>query len=177
MPLKRMQILRILCVPALAAGAAANAAEPALPAAFSRVVDCRSIADQAQRLSCYDREVAQLQAAQARDEIVIVDRNQIRQTKRTLFGLALPNLAIFGDSDKDDEGVSRLETTVARAQETADGQWLLTLEEGGTWIQTDSRELVVDPRPGSPIIIRRAAFGSYLARVEDQPGIRVKRIQ
>lgn len=177
MTLKRLHIAILLCVPALVAASAASAAQPQLPPAFKQVVDCRSIADQAQRLACYDARVAELEAAASRNEVVIVDRNQIRKTKRTLFGLPLPNLAIFGDSDGDADGVTRLETTIRSVRETGDGKWLITLEEGGTWMQTDSRELIVDPEPGAKITVRRAALGSYLANVAGQPAIRVKRLQ
>jgi hypothetical protein len=177
MTLKRLHIAILLGLPALAAASTAHAAPPQLPPAFKQVVDCRSIADQAQRLACYDARVAELEAAASRSDVVIVDRNQIRQTKRTLFGLPLPNLAIFGDSDGDGDGVSRLETTIRSVRQTGDGKWMLTLQEGGTWVQTDSRELIADPEAGAKVTVRRAALGSYLANVAGQPAIRVKRLQ
>ena len=181
MLLKRLRILQFVCVLGLAAAGTAHAAQQQtqlqLPPAFSRVVDCRAIADEGQRLACYDREVTQLQQATARNEIVIVDRDQIRKTRRTLFGLTLPNLAIFGGTDDEADGVTSIDTTLTRVSETPDGKWVLTLQEGGTWVQTDSRELIEDPRPGSTITIRRAALGSYLANVQKQRAIRVKRIQ
>lgn len=162
---------------ALSAATAAEAADPPRPALLKNVVDCRSIADQAQRLACYDQAVAALDAAEARKDLVVVDRQQIRQTRRTLFGLSLPNLAIFGDSDDEEEGVSRLETTIAGVRQTPDGKWILALKEGGTWEQTDSRELSIEPRVGHPISIRRAALGSYLANVKEQSAIRVRRLR
>lgn len=159
--------------------AGASAAEPERPAQFKRVVECRAIAEQAQRLACYDREVAQLEAAEASKELVVVDRNQIRQTRRTLFGLSLPNLGVFGGDkdDKEEEGVSRLETTIAGVQQMPDGKWLLTLQEGGTWAQTDSRELPIEPRVGHPISVRKASLGSYLVSVRNQGSIRMKRLR
>lgn len=171
-PLSAVAAIAVAALPA-----AAHAADPPVAPALTRLIECRSVTDPAQRLSCYDTRLAELEAAAARKEVVVVDRDQIRKARRTLFGLTLPNLGIFGDSAEEGEGVSRIDTTIAQVQETADGKWLLTLAEGGTWQQTDSRELIVDPSPKDPITIRRAALGSYLANIQGQPAIRVKRIR
>ena len=94
----------------------------------------------------------------------------------TLFGLALPDLGLFGD-DNEEEGVSEIQSTVHSATQNALGKWIIRLEDGARWIQIDSRELARDPRPGLPVRIRRAAMGSYLANVDNQIAIRVRRVQ
>ncbi|HWH17929.1 MAG TPA: hypothetical protein VNT77_06275 [Allosphingosinicella sp.] len=138
-------------------------------------MDCRAIADESERLACYDREVAALDAAEARREVVMVDRQQLRETRRTLFGLTLPNLSVFGDDNEDEEGVSQIEAKIRSAAQTPVGKWILTLDNGTRWVQTDSRNLAIYPQPGHAIKIRKAALGSYLANIAGQTAIRVER--
>lgn len=165
-----------LCAAIAAAGAAqAQPAEP-LPPAFVKLADCRLVADAGERLACYDREMAAVAAAQARRELVVVDRQQIRNTRKTLFGLALPNLSIFGNDSDDEEGISRIETRIRTASQNAFGRWMLDLEEGGRWVQVDSRNLGSDPRNGQPIRIRKGAMGSYFANINGQIAIKVRRV-
>ena len=145
------------------------------PEALKRLTSCRAIAAETERLACYDREVAAVDAAAARNDLVVVDREQLRKTRRTLFGLTLPNLSVFGDDSAGEEGVSRIETRIKSLSQTPYGKWIFELEDGADWVQTDSRELSATPRVGQPIVIRKAAVGSYLANVNKQTAIRVKR--
>lgn len=154
---------------------AAKRETPPVPAEFTRVVACSSITDPAQRLACFDREVAAMNEAQRKGDLVAVDRSQIRKTRRSLFGLALPDLGVFGDDS--DEAASEITTTLKRVSQTPDGKWIFDLAEGGRWLQLDSREFIVDPKPGHSIRIRRAALGSYLANVNKQIAVRVRRVQ
>jgi hypothetical protein len=144
-------------------------------AAFKKLIDCRSLADTAQRLACYDRETAALDAAETRREIVVLDRAQVTKTQRTLFGLPLPNLKIFGDDSS--EAQKEITTTIKRAWTHSNGKWAFELADGAHWAQTDSRELVFEPEAGQPIRIRRAAVGSYMANIDRQTAIRVERIR
>ena len=107
----------------------------------------------------------------------MVDRDQLRTTRRTLFGLTLPNLSIFGDDSQKEEGVSRIETTIRGASQTPYRKWLLTLQDGAQWEQIDGRELSITPRAGHSIKIRRGAVGSYLANVQNKTAIRVRRVR
>ena len=160
----------------LAATASAQRRPPERPEALSRVVQCRAIAAAEERLACYDREVAAMDAAAASGDLVAMDRQQVRRTRRSLFGMSLPNLGIFGDDNEDEEEASRIESTVRSATQNSLGKWIIELEDGARWLQTDSRNLNFPPRPGQPIRIRRAALGSYLANVNNQVAIRMRRI-
>jgi hypothetical protein len=144
---------------------------------LSKVVDCRKLSDSQERLACYDREVGAMEAAEARQDLVVVDREQLRKTRRTLFGLTLPNLSVFGDDNEDGEGVDRIDTSIKRLAQTPYGKWIFTLEDGAQWEQIDSRDLPITPKAGQNIRIRRAAMGSYLANVKDQVAIRVRRMR
>lgn len=167
----------LLLLAAASAAGAQTAAEPVRSPALSRVVGCRGVADTAERLSCYDREVAALEAAEARKDVVVVDREQLRKTRRTLFGLVLPNLSVFGNDDPNEEGVTSIETKITKLARNPYGRWIFDVEDGGRWIQSDSRELSRDPKVGQTIAIRQAAMGSFLANVDGQVAIRVQRVR
>lgn len=147
--------------------------------ALEQLVDCRGISDDAQRLACFDREVAAIDAAEAADELVVVDREQIRKTRRTLFGLSLPDLGIFGggEGDEEEEGVSQIESTIKDVRRGSYGRWIITLENGAVWAQTDDRNLPRWPKAGQPILIKRAALGSFKANINEQNAIRVERLR
>lgn len=166
----------ILAAPAGAQDEAPAIKQPRSPA-LTRLVGCRDLAAPEERLACYDREVAALDAAEARHDVVVVDRDQLRKTRRTLFGLTLPNLSIFGDDSPDEEGVQRIEAKIKTVSQTPYGKWIFELDDGARWAQTDSRELPIWPKPGQTISIRKAAMGSYLANVNDQIAIRVERLR
>lgn len=159
----------------LAAMTAQGTAAADRPAVLSQVVACRTITDEAARLACFDRSVAALDAAESSQELVVVTRDEVRRTRRGLFGLTLPDLGIFGDATADAEAVREIEDVVRSASTTPYGRWILTLENGQVWTQTDTRRLPIEPRAGHPIRIRRAALGSYMANVNDQLGMRVQR--
>lgn len=146
------------------------------PPIITRLVDCRVITAAMERLACYDREVAAVDQAVASENLMVMDRQQVRKTRTSLFGLALPNLGIFGDGEGDEEGVGRIETTIRRASENANGQWIFELEDGARWMQIDSKTMARDPRAKDKIVIRRAAMGSYLANIAGATAIRVRRI-
>jgi hypothetical protein len=170
--------LEILVLTALALPVAAAAAPPRRaperPEVFEAVVRCRAIADEKARLACFDAAVASFEAAAASRELVVVDRKQIRESKRSLFGLNLPRLPIFGGGG-DDEEIDSIEGVVASAFADGEGRWVVRLEEGGTWRQIDSTMLGRRPRAGSKVKINKAAMGSFMMRLDGQPGIRARR--
>lgn len=150
------------------------------PELFEALVHCRTIAEAAARLQCFDAAAAALEQAAARRDVVVVDRAQVRESRRRLFGLALPRLPIFGGGDNghdnDDDEITTLEGVVASASQNGYGQWSVRLrDEGGLWVQVDHNVLAIDPRAGQAVVIRRGALGSYMMQVNRQPGIRVRR--
>jgi len=151
---------------------------PARPESFEALVRCRAITEDAARLACFDAAAAALQAAQERRELVVVDRQQVREGRRRLFGLALPRIPIFGGGDDDEPDADRVDTVegvVASASQDGLGHWVVALQDGAIWTQVDNNTLALRPRPGQRVVINRAALGSFMMRVNNQPGIRVRR--
>jgi hypothetical protein len=177
-----MRILFLSATGLLFASGTALAAAPALKeqpqaALYQALEACRTITVDGERLACFDKAMSRLGQAVAAKDVVIVDKSQIERTKRGLFGLKLPNLGLFGDKDDEPESqqLSQIESKVQSVRNTKDG-WLLTLEDGSIWQQTDSVALGISPKKGMAVVVKRAALGSYKMSVGGQPAIRAKRV-
>lgn len=151
-----------------------DATERPSSSVLKAVVSCRALADDASRLACFDAAVAKLEDAQTRKEVVVVDRADMQKTRRSLFGLSMPRLAIFSGDDESDE-VKEIEGVISSASQDRDSRWVIALADGGIWQQIDSHSLGKRPRPGLAVKIRKAAFGSYMMNVDGQSAIRVRR--
>ncbi len=170
----------------MAVAAAALAAPAALPAqkgkpqqrpeAFEALVRCRALTDDTARLKCFDAAAATLQTAAENRDLVVVDRKQIREANRGLFGLDIPDFNPFGGGGGDGvEEIKSIESVVRSATRDGDGRWILTLEDNSTWAQTDNYPFAVNPKRGHKVKIVKASMGSYMMRVNNQPGVRAKR--
>ncbi|MDB5688772.1 MAG: hypothetical protein JWL91_648 [Sphingomonas bacterium] len=164
---------------AAVAGVAAPPVRPLAPRppAFQRMIDCRPIADAAARVACYDAGVDAMDRAEQAGEVVIIDGADVRAARRSLFGFRLPELAVLGGNkarNSDEEEFRQIETTIKSVRMAADG-WAFELEDGARWRQTDGQAIASAPRPGQKIRIRQAALGSFLANVNGQTAVRVRR--
>jgi hypothetical protein len=163
----------------VAAVAIARPRTPEVPAghaqAYDALVKCRSIADDAARLRCFDQASAALQQAAEHRDIVIIDREQVQQTRRSLFGIEGLRVPFFGHGDDKGEEVSQIDGIIASASQVGYGRWMVRLEDGSMWLQVDDNVIAVWPKAGQKVVVKRAALGSYMMRVNGQPGVRVKR--
>ena len=145
------------------------------PAQVTALLACRSIADSAERLTCYDKAAATIDEAVAKKDLVVFDRESVRETKRGLFGFSIPNLGIFGDDDAQVE-IKQIEGTIAGYGFNADGGYIFRLEDGSRWSQMDGKPIAIPPRNGDKAIVKKGSLGAYFLSVAKQPGVKVKRI-
>lgn len=157
--------------------AAHAAGGPKRSAVIEDLAACRGIADGPARLACFDQKVSKLLDAEDKRDVVVVDREQVRETRRSLFGLALPRLAIFGRSEKEEkaEEIDHIETTLVKAYPDPMGRYIFLLTEGGRWHQIDSYEMGRDPKPGDKVVVSRAALGAFRLSVAGKNGVKVRR--
>lgn len=141
---------------------------------------CQPKSDPAERLACYDAAVASIVVASTEGEVRVVDREDVRQTRRKLFGFALPDLGIFGKSDQDDAEQAKeftaLETTITGVR-AAKGTYILITEEGAEWQLDELPARLMRPKPGQPLEIRSGAFSSYFLRIDGQKGVKGRRVK
>jgi len=175
-----MRQLRLsLILAALALGAATSPAAAAAKSAAERakvlqqVVDCRKIADSADRLACYDRSAQALDDAEKSGQVVVVDQAKAREIRRQSFGFSLPSLSVLNLAGKGD-GVDRLETEIQTASEFTEGRFLIHTVDGATWRQLDG-DTVRAPKAGQSLVITPGLLGSFFCRVDTQLGFRCKR--
>ncbi len=170
-----------LAIPVVMLAAAGSslpaAAANALPPAVSRLIDCRALADKEARLACYDTQVAALAEATAKTDIVILDRESTQKTRRSLFGLNIGALPIFGGGNKDEQAnqLTDIEATLGSARALDQGKWAFVLEDGAQWVSTEP-VIGRDPKAGETIAIRRAAMGSFIGKIGSGRAFRVRRI-
>ena len=162
-----------------ASAAAAGAAEPRTEgraALVQQLTDCRKLSEDAARLACYDTATAALEQAEAKGDIVVVDREQARTVRRQAFGFSLPSMAMF-ERGEEKEQIDNVSGKIASARQDAAGKWVLRLEDGAVWQQVDAQELSLYPKPGQSVTIRKATLGSFLASVERRRAFRVRRVE
>jgi hypothetical protein len=176
----RLRTIGLSLAAGLALGAGAANAEPKArdrAATVQKLMDCRTVTDSAARLACYDTAAAALDVAEARGEIVVVEKEQMKAVRKQAFGFSLPSLSLFDRGDKGEaaEPLDRITATLSGAYRNGSGKWVMELEDGAVWVQTDSEALNRDAKKGSTIEIRKAAMGSFLVNVDKQRAIRATR--
>jgi len=123
----------------------------------------------ATRLACYDRAVDVLARATASQEVVVIDRTEVRAARKGLFGFALPRIGFLssrpGDAqDHSDE--SRLATTIVSAREIGYGKFRFTVDGGAVWETVEANSGFNDPHPGGKVLIEKGSLGSYFVQVD-----------
>ncbi|HYD87994.1 MAG TPA: hypothetical protein VEA80_11000 [Vitreimonas sp.] len=174
-------VIASLCFVAFAAGSAAAQEErPANPQVLDQVYACANIADETQRLACYDGAVGRLRDAQTSGNLVAVDRQQAQEIEREAFGFSLPSLPrIFGNRGNEAAApeIAEMALTIDRVVTRRNGPATFYMSNGQVWTQIDD-ENARNARAGGQVTIRRATLGSFLMSVEaGGPAIRVRRTQ
>ena len=110
----------------------------------------------------------------ASHEIVVMDHETMRQTRRGLFGFTLPRTPLFsGDNVRDN--VAEVDTTVASAVSLGDGKWRMRMDDGAMWENTEAVGWK-SPKVGSKVHLKAAAFGSYFMTIDRDNPIRAMRV-
>ncbi|MFC3070998.1 hypothetical protein [Phenylobacterium soli] len=170
-PLAAAAAFAVLALPGLALAKDSAASQHA--AVVQAVLNCRAMTDSAARLACYDAAAAKMGDAEAKGDIVVIDRAQAQQAHREAFGLRVPSLAFVTRALAPEE-VDQVTGVVKSARADAMGKWTFVLEDGAIWRQIDG-DLFRDPKGGDKVVVKRAALGSFKMSVDGQPTIRVHR--
>lgn len=171
--------LAVIGVSALACGVSAQVPSPDRSALLSALSQCRQITTDADRLACFDRAASALDTAERQGEVVVMERSQIREARRQLFGFDVPALpGLFnrgGENAQAEPEVDSVETTLVSAGQNVEGKWTFRLADGSEWRQIDSAPVRFQNRQGTEIRVRRAALGSYLLTAGKSRAVRVRR--
>lgn len=165
-----------IAMAALCLSGAASAAPPPEGAQLTVILECKSQADERVRLRCYDDAVAALQRATANGSIIVVDREDVRKTRRSLFGFSLPKLPFFGGDDSQQDQPDIIEAQIVSARGVGYGKWVIVLEGGARWQTTEASSGLTDPKPGLMVTIKKAALGGYFLKVGKGRAVRAMRV-
>lgn len=134
---------------------------------------CRAITDDSARLACFDREVASVLAERESGAIRVVDAEDIRETRRSLFGFSTPKTGLFASEGEEEK---RLQSTITSLRQVRADYWEVTIAEGSVWRASDTPRRF-KPKVGDPVELEEAALGSYWLRVDGKTGVKARRIR
>jgi hypothetical protein len=159
--------------PALAKGKQVPNSSP-LVTAIDR---CRQMTDPTQRLACYDSAASALITATSSGAVAVVDENEVRKVRHSLFGFSLPRVPFFSGDTTADEAQNKIDSTITTVHPLANGYYRLVIADNNAeWETTDSSTNFDPPRVGQKITIVRGALGNYFLRINGQVGVRGKRV-
>lgn len=163
----------ILCFATVSAVYAAEG--PKRAAALQSVADCRKVSNDTARLACYDKAAASLDEAEAKGQVVVIDREQVKAVRRQSFGLTLPAFTLFNRGAAKEDQLDRITVELEKAYQEAGRHWIMISTEGVVWAQTDDEPINNEPHKGSTVAIRKAALGSFFCNVDGQRAVRCER--
>jgi hypothetical protein len=163
---------------ALLLGSAAVAAKPKPSESplLRGLADCRRLTDDAQRLRCYDSAAAALTDAAGSGKVVVVEREDVRRVRRSLFGFSLPKVPFFSGDDSEDVAQEEITAKIAAAGPLGYDKYQIRLEDGALWQTTEGSSAIDAPRAGDTVVIKRGPLGSYMMKIAGQRGVRAKRV-
>jgi hypothetical protein len=152
----------------------AKAPKPmASPTVVQRLMDCRKLTDSVERLACFDKASSEMESATASGDLVSIDREQRRAARRQAFGFILPSLSFLERGEKTEE--DHITATAADVGRNVLDQWVITLDDGAVWRQTEAVELGRRPHKGSKVVISKGLLGSFFMTIDGQGAGKAKR--
>lgn len=169
---------------ALILGTSAAVAQDDQPISTQAVYDCAALSDDTERLACYDNAVGRLKAAEESGEVTTISRSEVETVQREAFGFSLPSLPrlamprLGSSGDADGATVTEITSGVKSIRSSKVSGLTITLENGQIWRQTDNRRVNYSKRKGvDQAVVKQAAFGSFMMKLDGGVAFRVKRIQ
>jgi hypothetical protein len=143
-----------------------------------KLEDCTTIADDAQRLACFDREVAALVAATGAGALRVVEEQDITEARKKLFGYQVPDAGIFATRNEEErEAAQTLVSTITRVRKVGSKEYHIWIEEGdAVWRMKGTSIRFRAPEVGDPVEFKPATMGTYWIRVDGRKGVRGNRI-
>ena len=138
---------------------------------------CQRLPDDSERLACFDRTVSTLVAANEAGDVRLVDREDVRRTRRQLFGFSVPDIDILKGDEKDREATDTLTTTITNVRYRPRGRAEFTTAEGARWEIFKVPTRLADIEPGDKVEFKKAAMGTFFIRINGQMGVKGKRVE
>ena len=141
------------------------------------IAACRQISDPMQRLACFDKASGDFIAATETGDVSVVDRAELRQARKSLFGFAMPNLPFFSGDKSANDVSTKLISQVTAVKEMPHEHYVVRLKDGGAlWETLETYGAFHAPKPGDAVEINRGPLGSYILRFGKQRGVKGRRV-
>jgi len=150
---------------------------PARADIIDELKTCQRLQNDSERLACFDSKVTSLVAASEAGDVRLVDREDVRSTRRQLFGFSLPDIGIFEGDEKDREATDTLTTTITSVRYRARRRAEFTTAEGARWEIFKIPRRLADIEPGDEVEFKKASMGTFFIRINGQMGVKGKRIE
>lgn len=156
-------------------------AEEDKPVSTQAVYECAKLSEDVERLACYDAAVGRLKAAEDAGEVTTISRTEVETVQREAFGFSLPSLPRiampkFGDGS--DGEIKEIVAGVEKIRPSRVNGLTITLDNGQVWQQTDGRRVTYSKRKGvEEAVVKQAALGSFMMKLDGGVAFRVKRVQ
>jgi hypothetical protein len=142
------------------------AAQASTADALGDVRGCMPIADDAERVACYDRALGRRSSAAA------------AQAAPAPSAAASEEFGLSEQARREREGVDladSIDGTVAAVGRNTANRQVVTLHNGQVWVQAEATTRV-RLKAGDVVTIKRAAMGSYILAKPNHGAMRVKRL-
>ena len=144
---------------------------------ISAISACRQISDPAQRLACFDKTSGELVAATEKGDVSVVDRADLRQARRSLFGFNMPKLPFFSGDKSADDVSDKLISRVTAVKALAHDRYVVRLQDGAAlWETLETYGAFHAPKVGDSVEVNRGPLGSYILRFGKQRGVKGRRV-
>jgi len=138
---------------------------------------CQAVIDDTERLACFDAAVGNIVTASDEGDVQVVDREDVRQTRRSLFGFNLPDLGIFGSDGDDGDEDELFTTTIVSARYLSGRKARFTTAEGAVWEMKNIPRRLRRIQEGDSVEFKPAALGYFFVRINGQMGVKGRRIE
>ena len=136
---------------------------------------CQTLTDDVARLACFDSTVGAILAANEAGEVQVIDKEDVRETRRSLFGFSLPQIGLFGGED--DEEDELFETTIASVRYLRSNSARFTTSEGAVWELNNIPSRLRTIKSGDTVVFKKASLGFFFVRINGQTGIKGRRVE
>lgn len=153
-----------------------SAESDALDNPVETLLECRQVTEVTVRLQCFDDAAAALEQSQIKGDIAIIRREDIRKTRRALFGLSVPNLEQLDRFKDDNEEIDRFIGIVRNVTPLRGGRYTVQIDES-VWQTTETGYFNRPPRIGAEAVVTRGMLGSYRLSIDGKSGLKAIRIR
>lgn len=132
---------------------------------MANLLTCRQITPANERLACYDALVKQ-------DPVTAITKQTVKNKEKAIDDFAKEHIK----KSTNEQGLNQLSSKVAKLKQLIRGEWVITLENGQTWQQKDSKKFKL--KVGDVIRLEKGMLGSVSLYVEgSNRSIAVKRLK